>query len=153
MANFKTADSNKRAPKTHDLSCTYVSKIDDPRRWIPTLLIQNCSFPKNGWSSMVDSSTADPRWRISKQLIQDGGFQNKLYNMADIRTPDPRGGIQNSWSKNGGFQNSWPRTADTKWRIPKPADFPEQKSEGQAEQWRPAKEGLSAFSSSYPKII
>ncbi len=73
---------------------------------------------------MVDYSTANQRWQISKQPIQDRGFQNRWYKMADIRTAYPR--FLKRWSKmadfirvdpsrriseqlnqDGGFQNSW----------------------------------------------
>ncbi len=209
-----------------------------PRRQISEQLIQDGGH-QNSWSkrliskewTKMDSKIADPRWQISKQLIQDDGFQSRWYKMADIRTAYPRflkrwskmadfigvdpsrriseqltqdGGFQNSWYKMADIRTAYPRFlkrwskiadfirvdpsrriseqlkprrriseqliqnggwVDPRWRIPeqltqdswykmadsKTADLPEQKSEGQAEQWRPAKEGFSAFSSSYPK--
>ncbi len=127
IADIRTADSRgfqKRWSKMADFRTDYT-------RWQTSeQLIQEPDFKRD-----------DSRWRISKEFIQAGGFQDSWTKTADFRTADPRWRIPEQLT-----QDSWYKMADSKR-----ADLPEQKSEGQAEQWRPAKEGFSAFSSSYPE--
>jgi len=195
MADFRTDYTRWRTSEQLIQSGGFLNQEDRFQdSWYKTADIRTAD-PRGGfqksWSKM-DSETADPRWRISKQLIQDDGFQSRWYKMADIRTAYPR--FLKRWSKmadfirvdpsrriseqlnqdggfrtadtRGGFQNSWSKMAASKTTSPikqisgqliqnggfqKSWFLPEQKSEGQAEQWRPAKEGFSAFSSSYPE--